>query len=883
MIAAFVGLVLVGCNAQENVKPEPDPVNPYFAVKIADFVGHRAIPVHPGDVGAEWVEVELPMDLLLAAPEEARLVLDDSAVELEVDGVPLTPADADQEYRITVTFRLSRSGDDPCASDIEIGPFVLIINRHGVHISQPVRFLLEAARALANIGRFAMCARAHGDVDGTVELHDLRLEFGTLGDDEEPVEICHIPPGNPDQRHTISVAPSAVAAHLAHGDYLGACVEPIEDLTVVSICSDDPAVYNWTVSNPNAQEVPITWTLIDADSHGTVTVPPGGYVLTTPAEGASLEIAWLNEAGDEQTATATATGEICNDAEDDTDGDGVPDALDACPGTEAGAGVDSNGCSCTQRGDCPPEDSDADGVPDNADTCPGTAGGAVVDTNGCSCEQRGDCIADDDGDGVADEDDDCPDTPAGAAVDAAGCACMQRDTDADGVDDCLDACANTPMDGLVDSNVCACSQLDDDGDGVDNCDDLCPASAPGEVVDLSGCPTTLVDAGANVVLDEVGCVTLTGTATGGTPPYTYTWSAPEWVGANEQSTTVVPTATTTYTLTVSDWSSPPVVVSNMVTVSIRPPEVEAYTIENLGSLSSNPSYPAGINDDGDVVGYYYSEDYLKRAFLFRNGVMIDLGTLGGTEAYARDINNAGVVVGQARNAAGDWRPFRWTSGGGMEDLGTMGGDFGAAYAISENGIIVGNAEGPFGDHAFIYQDGVMSDVGTLDFFQSGAFGVNDDGQVAGTYLAWGADQQGFLYDEGFVDLGSPMLTGSRIVGINNDETMIGYSWGGGQYRAYLYACDEPAEIGTLAGFAKTYTWAINQSGQIAGSVTTADSALSHAVVYSGGQLRDLNNLLVPGHGWEYLTVAFAINNVGQVAGYGRIDGQYRAFLATPVD
>lgn len=35
--------------------------------------------------------------------------------------------------------------------------------------------------------------------------------------------ICHIPPGNPDKAHTLSVGNSAVAAHLAHGDYLGAC------------------------------------------------------------------------------------------------------------------------------------------------------------------------------------------------------------------------------------------------------------------------------------------------------------------------------------------------------------------------------------------------------------------------------------------------------------------------------------------------------------------------------------------------------------------------------------------------------------------------------------------------------------------------------------
>jgi hypothetical protein len=37
------------------------------------------------------------------------------------------------------------------------------------------------------------------------------------------VQICHVPPGNPDNAHTIVVGEPAVPAHLAHGDYLGEC------------------------------------------------------------------------------------------------------------------------------------------------------------------------------------------------------------------------------------------------------------------------------------------------------------------------------------------------------------------------------------------------------------------------------------------------------------------------------------------------------------------------------------------------------------------------------------------------------------------------------------------------------------------------------------
>lgn len=60
----------------------------------------------------------------------------------------------------------------------------------------------------------------------------------------------------------------------------------------------------------------------------------------------------------------------------DSDGDGVVDANDACPGTPAGTKVDTRGCPV-------PVDSDGDGVVDEKDECPGTPAGTAVDTTGC--------------------------------------------------------------------------------------------------------------------------------------------------------------------------------------------------------------------------------------------------------------------------------------------------------------------------------------------------------------------------------------------------------------------------------------------------------------------------------------------------------------------
>lgn len=88
----------------------------------------------------------------------------------------------------------------------------------------------------------------------------------------------------------------------------------------------------------------------------------------------------------------------------DTDADGVPDSRDQCPGTPAGAMVDTTGCE---------PDADRDGVADVRDACPDTPRGAKVDSRGCEL--------DGDNDGVVDSQDLCPNTTAGADVDETGC------------------------------------------------------------------------------------------------------------------------------------------------------------------------------------------------------------------------------------------------------------------------------------------------------------------------------------------------------------------------------------------------------------------------------------------------------------------------------
>ncbi len=149
----------------------------------------------------------------------------------------------------------------------------------------------------------------------------------------------------------------------------------------------------------------------------------------------------------------------------DSDGDGVPDSRDKCPGTPKGVKVDSHGC---------PIDSDNDGVPDYLDKCPNTPSGVKVDATGCPFDS--------DGDGVPDSMDKCPDTPTGVSVDEHGCPI---DSDNDGVPDYLDKCPNTPSGIKVDASGCP---LDTDGDGVPDYMDKCPDTPKGVKVDMNGCP-----------------------------------------------------------------------------------------------------------------------------------------------------------------------------------------------------------------------------------------------------------------------------------------------------------------------------------------------------------------------------------------------------------
>ncbi len=76
------------------------------------------------------------------------------------------------------------------------------------------------------------------------------------------------------------------------------------------------------------------------------------------------------------------------------------------------------------------------------------------------------------------------------------------------------------------------------------------------------------------------------------------------------------------------------------------------------------------------------------------------------------------------------------------------------------------------------------------------------------------------------------------------------------------------------GVTNSFAFDINNARLIAGM------AGNRAVIWDGGQMKDLNTLIEAGSGWV-LTSANAINESGQIAGTGTFNGRQRAFLLTP--
>ena len=161
--------------------------------------------------------------------------------------------------------------------------------------------------------------------------------------------------------------------------------------------------------------------------------------------------------------------------------------------------------------------------------------------------------------------------------------------------------------------------------------------------------------------------------------------------------------------------------------------VNSYTVVDL-TQDSGLASAYDVNDAGQVVGRAYGSHGAggwARAHLWQDGVLTDLGTLGGSLSDAYAINNSCQVVGFSWTPTGDSHAFIWDAATGMRDLGTLGGSWSWASDINDAGQVVGGATDAAGTRrAFLWQSGQMYDLGVPGgYVSSEARGINAAGQV----------------------------------------------------------------------------------------------------------------------------------------------------------
>lgn len=277
-------------------------------------------------------------------------------------------------------------------------------------------------------------------------------------------------------------------------------------------------------------------------------------------------------------------------------------------------------------------------------------------------------------------------------------------------------------------------------------------------------------------------------------------------------------------------------------------------ITNLGKLKGgHESFIGSVNTRGQAVGLstndvvdpfsLFGVGFQIRAFFWQDGHMRDIGTLGGPDANAFFVNERGQVAGvsylsnepNANTGIPTVDPFFWWHGK-MYDVGSLGGTIGQPNALNNRGQIVGisNLTGDQISHPFLWEKGVITDLGTLGGDSGYTNWINHQGVIAGK-----ADLPGE----------SPQ----------NHNAVI---WKHGQIQ----------DLGTLLGDSCANAYFVNSWGQVVGTSESRELCLvptgEHAFLWEhGGPMVDLNTL-IPANSNLALTFAVAINDQGEIAGFG---------------
>ena len=311
-----------------------------------------------------------------------------------------------------------------------------------------------------------------------------------------------------------------------------------------------------------------------------------------------------------------------------------------------------------------------------------------------------------------------------------------------------------------------------------------------------------------------------------------------------------------------------------------------------------------ISGNGLITGMSTTGDFdpfmggpASHAVLWKDGEIVDVGTFGGAESLALGVNTKGQVAGSATNTIPDdvsgfgtqLRAFRWQNGL-LQDLGTLGGSNAFATSINESGEVAGCANtDSINQNAFLWKNGTMIDLGSFGGSYACAFQVNNHGQVMGLSTLPGDQvQRAFFGDhERLADLGT--FGGSVVEPFwlnENGDVVGGADYPGDMIRhAFLWKKGVMSDLGTTYHECSTsgsVALGVNSKEQIVGNSWCGDIAAAGFFWENGGPMVDLNTLVSSNAGM-YLFGAQNINDRGEISGLGFLaeSGEVHGFLLIP--